>query len=211
MNRDFEFQQLLRAYRAGIVSEATFEQEMKQLENGGGSSNGAGTFRAFGRTYKSEREAVVQFLEAASAAETNGGDAIQKWLTVCTTDCIRGGLKIVAEREAYHGRVFEQRLKELGGKMPNRKTDEFKKNLAYLSDPSITDMQKLHKGATRFPNPEETIRPLFEFAASLKEDVQTKEMVQLFAEDELSTLKWQNALCTKLTKMQKEAGASAAA
>jgi len=36
MNRDFEFKQLLRAYRTGIISETTFEQEMKQLENGGG-------------------------------------------------------------------------------------------------------------------------------------------------------------------------------
>jgi rubrerythrin len=210
MNRDFEFKQLLRAYRAGIVSEATFEQEMKHLENGANSSNGAGGFQSFGKTYANEREAVVRFLEAASAAETNGGDAVRQWLSVCTTDCIRGGLKIVAERETYHGRVFEQRLKELGGKMPDRMNEEFKKNVAYLSDASITDMQKLHRGAARFPNPEETIRPLFEFAASLKEDLQTKEMVQLFAEDELSTLKWQNALCSKLTKMQ-ESGASAAA
>jgi hypothetical protein len=40
--------------------------------------------------------------------------------------------------------------------------------------------------------------------------LQTKEMVQLFAQDELSTLKWQNALCTTLTKMQAESSAAAA-
>ena len=153
---------------------------------------------------------MLRFLETASAAETNGGEAIRKWLEVCTTECIRGGLKMVAEREAYHGRAFERRLRELGGTMPNRQTEELRKNLAYLGNPSISDYQKLHRGATRFPNPDETIRPLFEFAAQLKEDLQTKEMVQLFAQDELSTLKWQNALCATLTRMQGKTSAAAA-
>ena len=207
MNREFEFKQLMRAYRSGIISESAFEQEMKSLENG--SSNGHGGFKAFGRSYASEREAVMRFLENVSAAETNGGEAIRKWLEVCTTDCIRGGLQMVAEREAYHGRAFERRLKELGGTMANRDTEEFRKNLAYLGNASVTDYQKLHRGATRFPNPEETIRPLFEFAALLKEDLQTKEMVQLFAQDELSTLKWQNGLCELLTKMQADSSAAA--
>ena len=165
MNLDFEFKQILRAYRAGIIDEATFEQELQSLENGSASSQNG--FRAFGSSYASERE-------------------------------------------AYHGRAFERRLMELGGTMPNRQTEELRKNLAYLGNPSISDYQKLHRGATRFPNPDETIRPLFEFAAQLKEDLQTKEMVQLFAQDELSTLKWQNALCATLTRMQGKTSAAAA-
>ena len=120
MNRDFEFKQILRAYRAGIIHETAFEQEMQSLENG--SANSQEGFKAFGRSYASEREAVLRFLETVSAAETNGGEAIRKWLEVCTTECIRGGLKMVAEREAYHGRAFERRLNELGGNMPDRQT-----------------------------------------------------------------------------------------
>ncbi len=34
MNRDFEFRQLLRAYRSGVITEETFEQEMANLETG---------------------------------------------------------------------------------------------------------------------------------------------------------------------------------
>ena len=202
MNRDYEFKQILRAYRSGIISEAAFDAEMRSLEKN--SSNGSGAFAAFGRSYASERAAVIAFLEAVSAAETAGGEAIRKWLEVCTIDCIRGGLKMVAERESYHGRAFERRLNELGGKMPARTSAESRKNIAYLSDRSITDLQKLQRGAARFPNPEETIRPLFEFADLLKEDLETKEMVRLFAQDELSTLKWQNALCAMLSKNQTE-------
>jgi hypothetical protein len=211
MSRDFQFKQILRAYRMGIISEATLEQEMKVLENGAqASSNGNGAFKAFGQTYESERAAVMRFLEAVSAAETNGGDLVRAWLAICKTDCIRGGLKMVAERESYHGRAFEQRLKELGGRMPDRHTEEFRKNLANVSDPNTSDLAKLQRGVARFPNPEETIRPLFEFADLIKEDYETKEMVRLFAEDELSTLKWQHSLCTMLTRMQNDSAASAA-
>ncbi len=212
MNRDFEFKQLLRAYRSGIISESTFDQEMKQLEKGSGkASNGTGGFKAFGRTYESERDAILRFLEAASVGETNAGEALPKWLAICKSECIRGGIKMVAEREAYHGRAFAQRLSELGGTMPDRNTEEARKNLAYISDPAITDLAKLQRGATRFPNPAETIRPIFEFAEMIKEDFETKEMVRLFAEDELSTLKWQNALYATLTKNPNEASASPSA
>ena len=212
MNQNFEFKQLLRAFRMGIIDEATFEQEMKHLEAAAHSPNGTGVgaFKAFGKTFDSERAAVMGFLGAVSAAETNGGETVRAWLEVCTTDCIRGGLKMVAEREAYHGRAFTQRLAELGGTMPDRMTDEFRKDLEYLRDTTISDLAKLKRGAERFPNPEETIRPLFEFAASLKEDLQTKEMAQLFAEDELSTLKWQKAAWAALGPQSKEAQTSAA-
>jgi len=211
MTKNFEFKQLLRAFRMGVIDEATFEQEMKHLENGH-SSNGAsaGSFTAFGKTYASEHEAVMKFLETVSAAETNGGDTVRSWLDVCKTDCIRGGLKMVAERESYHGRAFAARLAEFGGTMAERNTEEFRKNIAYLSNTKVSDLAKLKRGAERFPDPAETIRPLFEFAASLKEDLQTKEMVQLFAEDELSTLKWQKGAWEALKPSYTETQASAA-
>jgi hypothetical protein len=69
MNRDFEFKQLLRAYRAGIISEQTFESEMAALENGSVSGNGSG-FRALGKTYGCEREAVASAMPALRS--TNG-------------------------------------------------------------------------------------------------------------------------------------------
>ena len=70
MNRDFEFKQLLRAYRAGIINEKTFEAEMAEIEHGANANGGNGTaggFRYMGKTYKSERDAVV------SAAWMAGG------------------------------------------------------------------------------------------------------------------------------------------
>lgn len=211
MKRDFEFKQLLRAYRSGIISDQTFESEMKNLEGGATDGTTDAGFRAFGTTYASEREAVIKFLEAVAPAETAGGEAVGEWLKTCKLDCIKGGLKMVVERESYHGRAFAQRLMELGGTVSQNVSPQIRESIDYLCDTGMSDLAKLQKAVMRYPNPEETIRPLFEFADLIKEDQQTKEMVKLFAQDELSTLKWQHSLCTVLTEMQKNGQLDAAA
>jgi hypothetical protein len=213
MSRDFEFKQLLRAYRSGIISQATFESEMTCLEagmptasNGNGNSGG---FKAFGRTYKSERDAVVSFLDKVRAGEAGGGEAFSAWAQVCTTDCIRTGIRIVAEREAYHSRVFAQRLSELGGEHRATGSEEGRKFTAYLGNASIPDTEKLLQFTKRVGKPEDAIAPICEFAALLKEDLSTKEALRLFAEDELSTAKWLWDSCAALNAPKKEESASA--
>src|SRR6266705_11515 len=144
MSRDFEIKQLLRAYRSWIIAEATFESEMKCLESGEMTNgNGAGGFKAFGKTYATERAAVISFLDKVRAGEANGGEAFSAWAEVCTTDCIRTGIRIVAEREAYHSRVFAQRLAELGGETRAMITEDGRKYTAYLGDASVPDCEKL--------------------------------------------------------------------
>jgi hypothetical protein len=210
MSRDFEFKQLLRAYRSGIISQATFEGEMAWLEAGAPTTNGNGAgFKAFGRTYRSERAAVISFLDKVRAGEANGGEAFAAWAEVCKTDCIRSGIRMVAEREAYHSRVFAQRLAELGGDARAMTTEDGRKFTAYLGDPSIPDNEKLLQFTKRVGKPEEAIKPICEFANLLKEDVSTKEALRLFAEDELSTAKWLWDSCAALNAPRKEAGASA--
>jgi hypothetical protein len=210
MSRDFEFKQLLRAYRSGIISQATFEGEMAWLEAGAPTTNGNGAgFKAFGRTYRSERAAVISFLDKVRAGEANGGEAFAAWAEVCKTDCIRSGIRMVAEREAYHSRVFAQRLGELGGDARAMTTEDGRKFTAYLGDPSIPDNEKLLQFTKRVGKPEEAIKPICEFANLLKEDVSTKEALRLFAEDELSTAKWLWDSCAALNAPRNEAGASA--
>src|SRR5579862_6895993 len=212
MSRDFEFKQLLRAYRSGIISQSTFESEMACLEGGmttANGSNGAG-FKAFGRTYKSERAAVVSFLDKVRAGEANGGEAFAAWAEVCTTDCIRTGIRIVAEREAYHSRIFAQRLSELGGEMRATTTDDGRKFTAYLGDRSIPDNEKLLRFTSRVGKPEDAIKPICEFAGLLKEDLSTKEALRLFAEDELSTAKWIWDACAALNAPGQQAASASA-
>ncbi len=206
MSRDFEFKALLRAYRSGIISEQTFETEIRELENGGHAvnGNGSGGFRAFGKTYQTERAAVVSFLDKVRAGEANGGEAFAAWAEVCTTDCIRTGLRVVAEREAYHSRVFAQRLAELGGEQRAMTTEEGRKFTAYLGDRRVPDNEKLLKFVERVGKPEDAIKPICEFAELLKEDLGTKEALRLFAEDELSTAKWLYESCAALNAPKAE-------
>ena len=211
MSRDFEFKQLLRAYRSGIISQSTFEGEMAWLEAGTPTTNGNGSggFKAFGRIYKNERAAVVSFLDKVRAGEANGGEAFAAWAEVCTTDCIRTGIRIVAEREAYHSRIFAQRLAEIGGETRAMPTEDGRKFTAYLGNASIPDNEKLLNFTKRVGKPEDAIKPICEFAALLKEDLSTKEALRLFAEDELSTAKWIWDSCAALNAPKQEASASA--
>jgi hypothetical protein len=209
MSRDFEFKQLMRAYRSGIISEATFEQEMAALERGASASNGAGEFRAFGRTYKSERAAIVSFIDKVRAGEANGGEAFAAWAAACKTDCVRTGIRMIAEREAYHARIFAQRLAELGGEPRATTTEEGRKFLAYLADPAVPDNEKLLRITSNIGKPEDAIRPICEFADLIREDVQTKEALRLFAEDELSSTRWLYDACVALNQPAAQASQQA--
>jgi hypothetical protein len=207
MSRDFEFKQLLRAYRGGIISEATFESEMRSLENGKAMSNGDGNgagFQAFGKTYRSERDAIVSFIDKVRAGEANGGEAFSRWAEVCTTDCIRSGIRMIAEREAYHSRIFAKRLEELGGQCRADTTEDGRKFTEYLGNPSIPDTEKLLSFTKRVGKPEDAIQPICDFQASLKEDLGTKEALRLFAEDELSSTKWLWDACAALNAPKQE-------
>jgi rubrerythrin len=198
MNRDFEFRQLLRAFRAGIITEQAFEAEMAEIERGGAANGAGGGFRAFGKTYKSEREAIVRFLDKGLAAEANGALTFGNWAKVCTTDCIRSGLRMIAEREGYHARIFENRLRELGVEPHAEASAESVKVRECASDPQMTDSAKLLEFDGLLGNPEELIQPIFEFADRIKEDMETKEVLRLFAEDELSSAKWLKYACEAL-------------
>src|SRR5215469_4356023 len=136
MSRDFEFKQLLRAYRSGIINEAAFEQEVSRLEGGGTSSLNGGSFRAMGKDFPSERAAVMSFLESTATGEAGGAEAFTNWTAVCQTDCIRSGLRMVAEREAYHSRQLAQRLRELGGECKTQMGGTGRKFVEFVSDPN---------------------------------------------------------------------------
>ena len=191
MARDFEFTQLLRAYRKGIINETTFEQEMVRLE-GGATGNGAdrGGFAAMGKTYPSEREAIIAYLQRARTGEAAGARSLASWAAVCTTDCIRSSLRTIAEREAYHVRVMDQKLADLGVQSEMAQDPEMEKMVKMQSDSNTTDLEKLGRIVASFPNPDEVVKPIRDFVELIKSDLDAKEMLALWAEDEYSSLKW---------------------
>ncbi len=205
MTREFEFTRLLRAYRKGIISEQTFEAEMALLEGNGGG------FTAMGKTYGCERDAIVAYIQRARNGEAAGAAALSNWAGVCKTDCMRSALRTIAEREAYHVRVMDRKLSDLGAQCEKAADPELDKFISMQSDPNISDLDKLRRIVSSFGNPEEIIKPIHDFVSLIKDDLDAKEMLTLWAEDEYSSLKWFVHAFTALGGSLEEAGNAAAA
>jgi hypothetical protein len=200
MNHDFEFKQLLRAYRAGIITEATFESELGAMEGGNGNGAGKGhqEFQAMGKTFSNERQAVDAMLDRFRAGEANGEVAFLAWAKSCTTDCIRSGIRMIAEREGYHARIFERRMSDLGLQCKAEVTEASRKITEYLSDTKISDNQKLLYLNSLAPDIDSFFKPITDLAENIKDDMESKELFKLFVQDELSSAKWLQYACAAL-------------
>jgi hypothetical protein len=205
VNRDFEVRQLLRAYRSGLMSEAAFEEEMTRLEqrNGEHGQTQAG-FEAFGRRYRSEREAIVNFLDELHATQMETAIGFAKWAAVCRTTGLRTGLLMIAERNAYHARVLERRVRELGGELHGSPTEQGSKLVELLANRDISDLEKLLALISFIRDPQESVAPIVQFASLLRADLETRQALRLLAEDELSSATWLHEICAVLSAQASE-------
>ncbi len=192
MNRDFEFKQLLRAYRAGIISGDTFESEVGAMagRNGNGNGRAAGEFHAMGKTFSSERLAVGEILDRFRVGEAHGEVVFSEWSKLCTTDCIRSGIRMIAEREGYHARIFERRMRDLGLECKAEVTEASRKIGEYLSDGNVSDKEKLLYVSSLVPDIDAFFKPMLDLVENIQDDLESKELFRLHVQDELSTAKW---------------------
>jgi hypothetical protein len=206
VNRDFEIRQLLRAYRSGLMSEAAFEEEMNRLEQGTDehAAQAPPGFEAFGRTYRSEREAVINFLDELHATQMETAIGFAKWAAVCRTTGLRTGLLMIAERDAYHARVLERRVRELGGELHGSPTEQGSKLVELLANREISELEKLLALISFIRDPQEAIAPIVQFASLLKADLETRQALRLLAEDELSSATWLHEICAVLSTQASE-------
>ena len=61
-----------------------------------------------------ERDWVIRFLDDLHAAEAASAEVLAAWIAVCALDGLRGGLRVIAEREAAHAELLAERLGEMG-------------------------------------------------------------------------------------------------
>lgn len=169
------------------------EQDTAYRESSGGG------FRAFGRTYKSERAAVVSLIDKICAGEANAADAFGAWADQCTTQSLRSALRMVSEREASHARVFERRMRDLGAERRAGATAEGQHLRTYLSNPRRSDAEKLREFVRVTGDPAAVLGPIRDFAERLAEDLETREALRLFVDAEHSTLKWAQSTCSALS------------
>ena len=155
-------------------------------------AKGGEEFIACGKSYAVERDAVVGMIDMYRVAEAAGGALFSDWARVCTTPLLHGGLAMIAERENYHSRVFDKRMEEMGAEkkatLDNSRSAEIR---SYFSNPAISDLDKL----TRFNHeiigdPEPFFAEIGTLAGRIAEDIESREMLRLFQQDELSTTRW---------------------
>lgn len=161
---------------------------------------GEGEFKAFGMVYPTERDAILALIDVLRAEESAAGEALANWVKVCKNPALRGGLGIVAERESYHGRIFARRMADLGAEC--RAVIDPKRGAEYqacLADPVISDAMKLARLHESVGDPETVIRPVLDFALSITQDLETREALRLYCEDEISSGRWLCEMCDTLS------------
>ncbi len=192
---DFEARQLLKAYRKGLISDALFEEQMRELGNG----NGNRSYTYSGKSYASEREMITALLDEFRCGENFAAEYLGKWVEVSDQDCVKGGLRVVQQREAYHAQILEARLRELGAMpqcaVPQERRD---KELPFYSSTETKDAQKLLSIASRLSDPAAALKPLTDAIGQIQEDQQSKELLRSLIDDEMSSIKWLVEACQTL-------------
>jgi hypothetical protein len=78
----------------------------------------------------------------------------------------------------------------------------------YFGDTRMSDGEKLLRVAGLVKDPKEAIRFITDFADRIKTDLQSKEMLKLFAQDELSSGTWLVESCAAINQPSATASAS---
>ena len=143
---------------------------------------------------ESGREWVIRFLDDLCAAETASAEVLGAWIAVCTLDGLRGGLRVIAEREATHAELLAERLREMGS-TPGAALAEPVRAAALerFGSAQLSDEQKLGLLLARYPEDASAARPITDVLASLDHDLETREILRLVAEGEAATVAWLRA------------------
>jgi hypothetical protein len=94
--------------------------------------------------------------------------------------------------------MFEQRLRDLGAECQEMVTEQTRQFCDTVSGTNLSDNEKLLHFNKLVPDPEAAVKPIREFADTIKGDLETKEMLKLFYEDELSSTRWLQYACATL-------------
>lgn len=194
---DFEARQLLKAYRKGLISDALFEEQMKEL------SNGHRSYSYNGQNHATEQEMIMHLLDEFRCAENFAAEYLCKWIEASDQECVKGGLRVVQQREAYHAQILEARLRELGGipqcTVPQERRD---KEVPFYSSTETKDAQKLLSIASRLNDPAAVLKPLTDAIGQIQADQQSKELLRSLIDDEMSSIKWLMEACQTLNAPQ---------
>jgi hypothetical protein len=193
---DFEVRQLLKAYRKGLIADELFEEQMKEIKNGG-----QHRYLYNGQGHATEHEMIMHLVDEFRCAENFASEYLSRWIEVSDQECVKGGLRVVQQRENYHAQILEARLRELGG-IPQCTVpaDRREKELAFYASAEKKDLEKLQSIAARLKDPAAILKPITDVIDQIQEDQQSKELLRSLVDDEMSSVKWLLSACETLSK-----------
>jgi bacterioferritin (cytochrome b1) len=198
---DFEVKQLLKAYRKGLISDDLFEAQIAELTKGG--QNGHTQFTYNDKPVGSEREMIMQLLDEFRCREDFAAEFFNRWIEVSDQECARGGLRVIQQREAYHAKVLEERLRELGGIPQCTVSAERRENdVAFYASKDKTDAEKLLAATSRITDPAQALKYITSVIDQIHEDQQSKELLRSLVQDEMSSIAWLKEACALLNPAQ---------
>ncbi len=194
---DFEARQLLKAYRKGLISDELFEEQMQELQTGAGDQG----YTYNGKSYETEKEMVLAVLDEFRCAEDFAAEYLNRWVEVSDQECVKGGLRVVQQREAYHAKILEERLRELGGSPQcTVPVERREKELPFFASSESNDIEKLQSLTSQIKDPVEIFKPLTSAVDQIQDDQHSKELLGSLIDDERSSVKWLMGACETLSK-----------
>lgn len=194
---DYEARQLLKAYRKGLISDELFEEQMQELRDGTTSQG----YSYNGKSYETEKELVLGILDEFRCGEDFAAEYLNRWVEVSDQECVKGGLRVVQQREAYHAQILEERLRELGGSPQCTVPDERReKDMSFFASSDRNDVEKLQSIAAQLKDPVEILKPLTDAIDQIQDDQHSKELLGSLVDDEMSSVKWLMGACETLSK-----------
>jgi hypothetical protein len=148
------------------------------------------------------RPGIARFLDDLRAAEAAGAEVLLAWIAVCTHDGLRGGLRTIAEREAAHAELLDERLRELGVPCTATLSDAVRNSaLERYGSATVSDEHKLDLVLARYPDDASATRPIHAVIDDLRDDdPETRELLRLVADGETATIAWLRAYAGGLVR-----------
>ena len=135
---------------------------------------------------------IIEFLDGYRVAEATAAAGFGAWIATSDTACLRGGLRVVQLREASHAKLFEERIKELGGSPKAEASEDLESFLlGTLGDAELSDGEKLLTFVDKAGDPK-VLTQLEGYAARMDADQESQFLLRAVIEDERASLAFLN-------------------
>src|SRR5262245_29238686 len=116
---------------------------------------------------------IMHLLNEYRCAENFAAEYLNCWSEVSDQECVKGGLRVIQQRENYHAQLLEARLRELGG-VPQCtvSTEQRQKEMAVYASTEKKDVDKLQYVANQIADLPTVLKFITDVIDQIQDDQQ---------------------------------------